>query len=132
MDALPAFCPLPTRCDYLPRPNWEHLADLFAISTRRPRALLCVLTAALFGRVQCLLRGPCVRFITHKTLNLSVAAFNSRQKKALNVQCVLELFVGKCFPKQRATCLPKWRLFGFLDVLCAKQNVSFPSIGQSC
>lgn len=45
MDALPAFCPLPTRCDYLPRPNWEHLADLFAISTQRPRALLCALTA---------------------------------------------------------------------------------------
>lgn len=92
MDALPAFCPLPAHCDYLPRPNWEHLADLFAISTRRPRALLCVLTADLFGRVQCLLRGPHNRFITHKTLNLSVAAFNSRQKKTRDVQYVLASF----------------------------------------
>lgn len=121
MDALPAFCPLPTRCDYLPRPNWEHLADLFAISTRRPRAPLCVLTADLFGRVQCLLRGPCVRFISHKTLNPSVAAFNSRQKKALNVQCVLELFVGKCFfPNNEQNASLDGGYLGFW--MCCLQN----------
>lgn len=40
-------------------------------------------------------------------------------KTEQNPQCPIcaGLFVGKCFPKQRATCLPKWRLFG-LCVVC--------------
>lgn len=127
MYALPAFCLFPAHYDYLPHPNWEHLADLFAISTRKPRALLCVLTADLFASF----RGPTIVSVTRKTLNGSVAAFNSRQKKTHNVQYLLSPIVGKRSPKKRATCFPKWRLLWVSDVLCTKQNVSFPSIGQN-